>query len=113
MNRVISIITVSFILALIAGCGAYSFTGVSTEADSYSVALFPNRAPLVNPNLSIRFTENLKQEILQQTPMQLFEKGGDLEFSGAIVDYSVRPISAQDGETNSQNRLTIGVQVSF
>ena len=53
------------------------------------------------------------QEILQQTPLQLVERGGDLEFSGAITDYSVSVRSAQSGETNAQNRLTVTVKVDF
>jgi hypothetical protein len=94
--------------------GGYSFTGGDVgEAETYSVYMFPNQAPLVNPNLSIQFTENLKQEILQQTPLQLVERGGDLEFSGAITGYSVNVSSAQSGETNAQNRLTVTVKVNY
>jgi len=94
--------------------GGYSFTGGDVgEAKTYSVYRFPNRAPLVNPNLSIQFSENLKQNILEQTPLELVSKGGDLEFSGVISGYSVSVGAAQGGETNAQNRLTVTVQVTF
>ncbi len=115
MKRIVGYSLV-FILALTFWTckGGYSFTGGDVgEAESFSVYVFPNQAPLVNPNLSIQFTENLKQEILQQTPLQLVERGGDLEFSGAITGYSVNVRSAQSGETNAQNRLTISVKVDF
>ena len=113
MNRIVGYSLVLFLALTFWACrGGYSLTGGDVgEAESYSVYMFPNQAPLVNPNLSIQFTENLKQEILQQTPLQLVERGGDLEFSGAITDYSVSVRSAQSGETNAQNRLTVTVNV--
>ena len=103
------------VIALLTACsGGYSFTGGDVgEAVTYSVSQFPNHAPLVNPNLSIAFTENLKQNILEQTPLELIVKGGDLEFSGVITGYSVTIGSVQGGETNAQNRLTVTVQVNF
>ncbi len=104
-----------FALSLFVGCsGGYSFTGGDVgSAKTYTVKWFPNHAPLVNPNLSIEFTEKLKQEILEQTPLELVVKGGDLEFSGVISGYSVSVGAAQGGETNAQNRLTVTVSVTF
>jgi hypothetical protein len=102
-------------VSLIIACsGGYSFTGGDVgEAKTYSVYRFPNQAKLINPNLSIQFTENLKQEILEQTPLQLVERGGDLEFSGSITGYAVTVGAPQGDETNSQNRLTVTVKVSY
>jgi hypothetical protein len=115
MNRIVGYSLVIFSAFALWTCkGGYSLTGGDVgDAESYSVYMFPNQAPLVNPNLSILFTENLKQEILQQTPLQLVTRGGDLEFSGAITGYSVSVRSAQSGETNAQNRLTVTVKVDF
>ena len=80
MNRIVAYSLVLLSVVTFLSCkGGYSFTGGDVgEAELYSVYMFPNQAPLVNPNLSIEFTENLKQEILQQTPLQLVERGGDL-----------------------------------
>lgn len=96
----------------VACSGGYSFTGISTDAKTFSVKTFPNYAELVNPNLSQLFTENLKQTIISQTPMQLLSSDGELQFEGSITGYSVMPISAQ-AETASQNRLKITVKAKF
>ena len=39
--------------------------------------------------------------------------GGDLNFSGEIVKYEVKPIAIQANEQAAQNRLTIAVKVKF
>ena len=38
---------------------------------------------------------------------------GDLNFSGEIVKYEVKPIAIQANEQAAQNRLTIAVKVKF
>lgn len=101
-------------LLLLWSCsGGYSFTGMDAgQAQSFSVKTFPNYAPLVNPSLSLQFTENLKQMMMEQTPLELHSSGGDLRFEGSITGYSVQPISAQQ-EQAAQNRLSITVKVTF
>ena len=113
MNTIFKALKIFLLLVMVACSGGYSFTGIdSGDAQTYSVKMFPNYAALVNVNLSLAFTENLKQTILQQTPLQLITKGGDLQFEGSIVTYTVNPISAKQ-ETASQNRLTITVKTKF
>jgi hypothetical protein len=100
---------------LLAACsGSYSFTGGDVgNAKTFSVDFFQNYAPLVNPNLSQQFTEELKDIFVQQTNLKLRPDGGDLQFEGSIVDYNVMPISAQANLSSSQSRLTITVNVIF
>lgn len=94
--------------------GGYSFTGGDVgDAKTFSVDFFQNFAPLVNPNLSQLFTEELKDIFVQQTNLKLRPDDGDLHFEGTIVDYSVMPISAQANLSSSQSRLTITVNVIF
>lgn len=103
-------------LAIVSACGGYSFTGGDVgDAQSVSVAFFPNYADLVQPQLSQTFTEKLRDIFVQQTSLELTERGGDLQFEGSIVGYSIKPISAQASEIGqvAQNRLTIEVNVIF
>jgi hypothetical protein len=94
--------------------GGYSFTGGSVgAAKSFSVSFFPNRAPLVNPNLSIQLTETIKDIFIRQTPLKLLESDADMLVEGSIVGYDVKPISAQGNETTSQSRFTITISVTF
>lgn len=104
-----------FWMLFLVGCGGgYSFTGGSVgDAKTFSVNYFPNRAPLVNPNLSIQITETIKDIFLKQTPLKLLENDADMLVEGAIVGYDVKPISAQGNETTSQSRFTISISVTF
>jgi hypothetical protein len=94
--------------------GGYSFTGGSVgEAKTIAVSFFPNRAPMVNPNLSIQLTETIKDIFIRQTPLKLLENDADMLVEGSIVGYDVKPISAQGDETTSQSRFTITISVTF
>ncbi|MFY7672683.1 LptE family protein [Tenacibaculum sp. MEBiC06402] len=101
-------------LLLIAGCGAYSFTGGNTgDAKTIQVDFFPNQAALVEPSLSQRFTQDLQDLFTRQTNLTLVRSGGDLRFEGEIVGYRITPTSATSNQTAAENRLTITVNVRF
>ncbi len=97
------------------GCGVYSFTGASipAEAETISVAHFPNDASLIQPQLSQVFTDGLQQKFLQQTNLRMVEGIGDLHFEGAITDYRTEPIAIGEDDRARMNRLTISVRVTF
>lgn len=103
------------VLAGFSGCGFYSFTGASipAEARTISVAYFPNDAPLVQPTLSQRFTDELQTKFLRQTNLRLVEDDGDLHFDGAITGYSTMPTAIAGDDRAALNRLTISVRVRF
>ncbi|WP_025862939.1 LptE family protein [Prolixibacter bellariivorans] len=107
-------------ILLVTGCRInYSFTGASIAPDVKTVYIdyFPNRARVVNPTLSNTFTEALKDKFVNETGLTLRNDQGDLEFSGEITGYDIRPLSIQksnDGrDVASQNRLTVTVKVKF
>ena len=97
------------------GCGIYSFTGASipAEAKTVSVTYFPTHAQLVNPLLSNDFTSALRDAIMNQTPLEMVESGGDLAFEGEITDYRTTPVAITAAQTAAMNRLTITVKVRF
>ena len=96
-------------------CGIYSFTGASipAEAKTISVDYFTNKAATVQPYLSQVFTERLKDIFLEQTNLSLSENEGDLNFSGYISKYQIKPMAIKANETAGQNRLTITVKVTY
>jgi len=103
-------------MAIFTACKvSYSFTGasISTSVKTFSVDYFPNRAKLVNPNLSQTFTDGLQDKIIRQTSLSQIEEDGDLEYSGQITEYDVRPMNIQQGDLAALNRLTIGIKVKF
>ncbi|CAM1353063.1 LptE family protein [Tenacibaculum ascidiaceicola] len=114
MKKTLYIISLFIGLTTIIGCGAYSFTGGDTgNAKTIQVDFFPNQSPLVEPTLSQKFTQDLQDLFTRQTNLTLVSSGGDLHFSGEIVDYRVTPMSATAQQTAAQNRLTITVNVNF
>jgi len=109
------LLLVAIVFPLLYSCGIYSFTGASIppQATTFSVSLFPNHAQLVQPTLSNRFTEALKDRFLRQTNLRLVPSGGDLHFEGSITDYNTAPTAITGGDRAALNRLTITVRVEF
>ncbi len=93
----------------------YSFTGASIAPDvkTFSVYYFPNRARLVNPNISQQITEALQDKLLRQTSLDQVEDRGDLEFEGQITGYDTRPMNISQGDRAAQTRLTVTVKVKY
>ena len=122
MKRRISILillSVILVMVVVTACKvSYSFTGASIAPNvkTFTVAFFPNRARLVNPNLSQELTQGtkgLENKVIKQTSLSQVSENGDLEFSGQITDYVVKPMNIQSGDLAAQNRLTITVKVKF
>ncbi len=99
----------------LAACGIYSFTGASIppQAETISVSYFPNDAPLVQPALSQRFTEELQDKFLRQTNLRMVEGIGHLHFEGSITGYRTEPVAITGDDRAAMNRLTISVRVVF
>ena len=103
-------------VALLASCTVkYSLSGASIppDAKTFSVAYFPNNAPMVAPVLSATLTDELTQRFASRTSLMQVEEGGDFAFEGEIVGYSSTTSSVSSGDYALQNRLTISVKVKF
>ena len=104
---------------LLGGCifmkGGYSLSGASIpeSAKTFSVAYFPNNAPMVSPTLSATLTEALKDKFTRQTKLQQVEDNGDFAFEGEIVGYTSTTASVSSDNYAVLNRLTIRVKVKF
>lgn len=108
-----------FVGLFASGCifmrGGYSFSGASIPdaAKTFSVAYFPNNAPMVSPTLSTMLTETLRDKFLRQTKLQMVEEDGDFAFEGEITGYSSATASVSSDNYALLNRLTITVRVEF
>ncbi len=113
MTRVFSFLV---IISVAISCSVnYSFTGISTDAKTVSIQYFPisGNAALAPPTYSQEFTEALKDIFIQQTSMELINRGGELQFEGEVVGYTNAPTAIQSTDQAAQNRLTITVNVRF
>ncbi len=122
MRRLFSLFAIALIttvsLCVTSSCGykvTYNLSGgsIPPEAKTFSVAYFPNNAPMVAPTLSNVLTEGLRDKFSRQTRLQQVEEGGDFAFEGEITNYSSTTASVSSGDYALQNRLTITVKVSF
>lgn len=105
------IVTIAF-----SGCSMkYSFTGASIppEVKSINIKYFPNNAPLVEPTLSQKLTDGLRDKFSSETNLEQVNDGGDLLMEGAITGYRTTPVAIQGDDQAALNRLTITVEVTF
>ena len=118
MRHIARYIIVILAATLAAACGykvTYNLTGgsIPPDAKTFSVAYFPNNAPMVAPTLSTTLTEALRDKFSRQTRLQQGDEGGDFAFEGEITNYSSTTASVSSGDYALQNRLTITVKVTF
>ena len=100
-------------ILIISSCKYYGFSGVNTNAKTIQIDFFPNQAPLVEPQLTQRFTNDLQDLFVRQTNLDLINSNGELHLSGEITGYRVTPMSGTSNQTAAQNRLTVTVNVRF
>jgi outer membrane lipopolysaccharide assembly protein LptE/RlpB len=106
------------ILLMTSGCGVYSFTGasISPAVKTISISYFPNNAQYVQPTLSQKFTDALRDKFASQTNLTILKSGGDLDIQGAITGYNpTEPSAIQGGadQTAALYRITVTVSVKF
>lgn len=114
--RMLFMVLITACFAVLPSCKVtYSFSGVniSPEVQTYSVEYFPNRAAIVQAQLSRVFTDALMDKIESGTSLTMNTDGGDVEFSGEITGYETRPTAITGEETAARNRLTISVRVRY
>ena len=106
--------------SMVISCGIYSFTGSSIPVgvETFQVDYFENTAggkpgSTIEPGLDRDFTIALQDLIVNQTSLNLVNEGGDIIYSGEIVEYSVTPMAATAEIKAAQNRLRMAVMVSY
>ena len=106
------IVVLAVVAMTIGGC-KYDFSGYDIDGSTAVVKYFQNQAPIQAADLSQVFTNKLESKIIRDTPLQLSQGSGDMEFSGIITGYTIRPIAIRNGETTEQSELTLTVQVEY
>ena len=114
-------LTYVIITLLSFGCGVYSFTGasISPEVKTISFQDFFNNSPLGPSNMSVLFTEKIKDYFERNTSLEIVDENGDLEIEGTIENFSLSPVApTAEGGRNAQyftglTRLTVRVNASY
>ncbi len=103
------------------GCGVYGFTGASISPDTKTISIqtFYNNAVLGPSNMSVLFTERIKDYYQQNTNLALVDENGDLQLDGYIADYKITPVAANSSRNSSGqdlstlSRITVTVFASY
>lgn len=105
-----------FIVPSFSSCSVkYGFKDVSIPdtIKTVKVGYIENKARYINPQLSPRLTDKLKQKIVSQTKLsQTNGENADWEITGYITDYSFST-SAISGQQVANNRLTVGLHITL
>ena len=115
MIRYIKSVLLLFLIGL-SGCSVHmTLSGASIDENlkTFSVQYFNNRAAIINPLLSQKFTELLKERIMSESRLVLVDGVGDVDFSGEITGYTVHPMAIKEDAVSAQTRLTITIKVRY
>ncbi len=102
-----------YLATLFTGCGIYKFNDASVpdSIKTIKINFIENRAQYINPQLSPRLTDKIRQKFNSQTKMTLTNNdNADWELSCEIRDYSLST-SAISGQQAANSRITVGVHI--
>jgi hypothetical protein len=107
------LLVVSALLSLQGTC-RYSLKDVSIPPEIKTVRVFfiENKARYINPQLSPKLTDKLRQKIVNQTRLSQTNNDADYEISGYISDYSVSTSGISQQQVASNN-LNVTVHIIF
>ena len=105
---------VLFALISLQGTCRFSMKDVSIPADikTVKVSYIENKARYINPQLSPKLSDKLRQKIVNQTRLSQINGEADYEISGYISDYSVSTSGISDRQVASNN-LNVTVHLIF
>ncbi|MBL0232733.1 MAG: hypothetical protein IPQ08_03610 [Chitinophagaceae bacterium] len=112
-SLLLGMIVLVFVWTGTSGCGVYKFNEatVPDSIKTVKVLYIENKARYINPQLSPRLSDKLRQKIISQTRLtQTNNDNVDWEISGTITDYSFST-SAISNQQVVNNRLTVSVHI--
>ena len=113
MKRLIYFIVILAMLNIQATCRVGTRdVSIEPEAKTVKINLFENRARYVNPQLTPKLTDKIRQKIVNQTRLSQTNGESDYEISGVVTDYSVSTSGISNKQTSSNN-LNVTVHVIF
>ncbi len=100
-------------LFLFPSCYSFKDVSIPPEVKTVRVQYIENRARIVNPQLSQRLTDKLRQKVINQTRLtQTNNDEAHYDISGQITDYYVTT-SGISGQRAASNRLNVTVHLVF
>jgi len=98
---------------ILSSCYSFKDVSIPPEVKTVKVNYIDNRARIVNPQLSQRLTDKLRQKIVNQTRLsQTNSDDAHYDISGQITDYYVTT-SGISNQQAASNRLNVTVHLIF
>lgn len=104
-----------FLVPSLTSCNIYKFNEatIPDSIKTVKINFIENKARYINPQLSPRLTDKLRQKIIGQTRLtQTNNDNMDWEISGFITDYTFST-SAISGQQAANNRLSVSVHITL
>jgi Lipopolysaccharide-assembly len=108
------ILMIAIALMNLYGTCRYSMRDVSIPAEVKTVKVnyITNEARYINPQLSPKLTDKLRQKIVNQTRLSQTNSEAHYEISGKVTDYSVST-SGISNQQSASNNLNVTVHIMF
>jgi len=102
-----------FISTLFTSCYSFKDVSIPPEVKTARIQYIDNKARIVNPQLSQRLTDRLRQKVINQTRLsQTNSDEAHFDISGFVSDYYVTT-SGISGQQAASNRLNVTVRIIF
>jgi len=113
-SKYAQLLLVVLAIVSIQGTCRYSLKDVSIPPEIKTVRVFfiENKARYINPQLSPKLSDKLRQKIINQTRLSQTNNDADYEISGYISDYSVNTSGISQRQVASNN-LNVTVHIIF
>lgn len=85
---------------------------IPPEVKTVKVSYIENRARYINPQLSPKLSDKIRQKIVNQTRLSQTNNEAHYEISGTITDYSVST-SGITNQQSSSNNLNVTLHIVF
>jgi len=108
-----AILTFLIICIILPAC--YNFKGISIPPDinTFYVDNFSLSSADAPIDINQLFTEQLREQIREESRLVNDNNSPDIEFSGSVINYNIRYVAPDENNTTSLNRLEIGVRVNY
>jgi hypothetical protein len=107
------LLTIGYWLLAFSSCYSFKDVSIPPEVKTVKINYIENRARIVNPQLSQRLTDKLRQKIVNQTRLsQTNNDDAHYDISGQITDYYVTT-SGISNQQAASNRLNVTVHLIF
>ncbi len=107
------LLTIGYWLLAFSSCYSFKDISIPPEVKTVNVHFIENKARIINPQLSQRLTDKIRQKVINQTRLsQTNNDDAHYDISGQITEYYVTT-SGISNQQAASNRLNVTVHLVF